>query len=183
MINNPSLRRRLKITGYTFVGFLVVSVFAMSLLEVWVMFNTDHINAYGAILPESTGLPNSDQRGAFLLLNDTHSPQFPSNWLQLLATSEPGVVDTTEGAHLLPSDLKYVYVQSEVIGEPSEYRVYRIGVDTPDQMKVNRITGGRSLTVEPQNGVWQPGAYLVDIPTEGMFGGRQYFQFFIDPQK
>ena len=37
--------------------------------------------------------------------------------------------------------------------------------------------------IEPELGRWEPGAYLVDIPAEGMFGGRTYYQFFVDNEQ
>src|SRR4051812_32173676 len=153
---------------------------ALSFVEVWVTGTTDNIQAFGAIQPNSQGLPNPDEHAAFLMLNDKHSAQFPSNLVELLAVTDPGVVDTTQGAHLQPSELKSVFVQTEVAGDVSEYHVYRIGVEPLDQMKVTRDAGGRSVTVVPQNGQWAPGAYLVDVPAEGMFGGRTYYQFFVD---
>ena len=47
-------------------------------------------------------------------------------------------------------------------------------------MKTARQPGGKVMLIQPESGTWQPGSYLVDIPAEGMFGGRTYYQFYID---
>jgi hypothetical protein len=174
---------RLRRTGYVIIGLLTLAMIVLSFVELWVINNTDSIQAYGAVQPNEAGLPNPNERAAFLVLSDNHSAQYPSNLLELLATTEAGVVDPTQGAHLQPNELKQVLVQTSVVGELTDYRVYRIGVETPDKMNVVRQEGGRAVTVEPANGKWEPGAWLVDVPAEGMFGGRTYYQFFVDPAK
>lgn len=165
------------------MGLLVLAVLFMSFLELWVIYGTDKISGFGAIQANSEGLPGPDQRGGFLLLSDAATARFPSKILELLATTEPGVVDAESGAHVFPSELKSVLVQSAVVGEPGEYRVYRIGDDRQDTMKAVRQPGGRSMLIAPESGTWTPGNYIVDVPAEGMFGGRTYYQFYIDAQK
>ncbi|MFL5733207.1 MAG: hypothetical protein ACJ78Q_08405 [Chloroflexia bacterium] len=173
-------RARLKTGFFVLIGILTVSMVLLSLVELWVINTADNVTAYGAVEADGKGLPPADQRGAFLVLNEQHNPAYAGNLVELLATTEPGVVDTTAGAHLKPAELKSVLIQSAILGEGSEYRVYRIGVPDEQPMKTARQPGGKLLYITPADGVWRPGSYLVDIPSEGMFGGRTYFQFYID---
>jgi hypothetical protein len=39
------------------------------------------------------------------------------------------------------------------------------------------------LRIFPQSGTWLPGDYIVDIPTNGTEGGRDYYQFVVDAPK
>src|SRR5262245_60936275 len=156
---------------------------ALSFMELWVLNTTTDMSAYGSVAADANGFPANDQRGAFVVLNENHNPLYQGNLLMLLATTEPGVVDSTQGAHLISSDIKALLVQSSALNEPSDYRVYRIGEATTDPMKYERQPGGKDLLITSQSGVWQPGAYMLDIPADGMFGGRNYYQFFVDPEK
>jgi len=167
---------------YVIIGVLMLVAIALSFVQLWVLYTAPDIAAYGSIQSNERGWPASDQRGAFVVLNEEHSPNYPGTLVALLATSSPGVVDETAGAHFLPSDVKSVLIQSAVIGEGSEYRVYRIGEVEQDEMRHTRQPGGRVMTIEPKDGTWDPGAYVVDAPSEGMFGGRTYYQFYVDPQ-
>src|SRR4051812_13488741 len=163
-----------------FIAFLTVTMVALSFVQVWMVYNTDKMLAYGSAVANQQGLPGDDKRGAFLVLNPNHSAAFSEDLVELLAVTDPGVVDDTAGAHLQPSELKQVLVQSAILSDPDQYRVYRIGYPETDPFKYTREPGGKVLRIEPENGVWQPGPYQVDIPAEGMFGGRTYYQFYVD---
>ena len=179
-VRAASWKPRLKRVGYVSVGLLILAVFVMSFVQIWFIYFAPDLRAYGAIESDARGFPPSDDRGAFLMLNDQHSPDFPNNLIELLATNEPGVVDKNAGAHLKPSDLKAVLINSAILNEASDYRVYILGKSDQVKMTHERQTGGKVMIIKPENGTWEPGAYMVDIPAEGMFGGRTYFQFFID---
>jgi hypothetical protein len=173
-------RARLKTIFFVVMGILTVSMVLLSFVELWVLNTTQDITAYGAVQATDQGLPPPDQRGAFLVLNDAHSKLYPGNLVELLATTEPGVVDTKAGAHVAPAELKSVLVQSAILNEGSDYKVYRIGEGVQDPMNTIRQPGGKVMIITPVSGTWKPGSYLVDIPSEGMFGGRTYFQFYVD---
>src|SRR5436309_600140 len=100
---------------YIFLGLLALAVFALSLVQLWVLYTAQDVSAYGAVQPDERGWPPPDQRGAFLMLGERHNPLYPSNLLELLPTSEPGVVDEKAGAHVVPAELKSVLVQSAIL--------------------------------------------------------------------
>ena len=168
--------------GYIVVGTMALAVMTLAIAQPIIFSMADNVPAFGVLSADSRGWPADDQRGAFLILNEPHDPLYPGNLVALLATTEPGVVDEKAGAHLLPTEIKTLLVQSASLNEVKDYRVYRIGVDEQQQFISKRQPGGKVLLIETSNGKWEPGAYLVDIPAEGMFGGRSYFQFYVDEQ-
>lgn len=154
----------------------------LSFVQIWIIYTTEEMTAYGSIPAEPNGWPRSDQRGAFLILNDAHSGNYQSNLVQLLAVTSPGVVDEDAGAHLLPADLQSILIQAAALYEPRDYRVYRLGDPEEDEMLVEKQDGAKVLLIAPKSKVWKPGVYIVDIPMDGMDGGRIYFQFYIDKE-
>jgi hypothetical protein len=167
---------------YIVLGILGLAMFIMSLVQVWVLLTVEDPSGFGGVAANSAGLPASDQRGAFLKLAPGHDPAYVTDLVQLLTTTEAGVINPSVGAHVKPGDLDAVLLQSANIStEVTDYRVYIIADATDYPMKYDRAAGGKTLTIKPESGVWKPGAYQVDVPSEGMFGGRDYYQFYIDP--
>ncbi|HEX8219639.1 MAG TPA: hypothetical protein VF914_10560 [Chloroflexia bacterium] len=167
---------------YIVLGILGLAMFIMSLVQVWVLLTVEDPSGFGAVQANSEGMPASDQRGAYLKLAPGHDPVYPSDLVKLLTTTQAGVIDPTVGAHVKPGDLDAVLLESSNIStEVSDYRVYIIADQVEYPMKYDRQTGGKSLMIRPASGVWRPGAYQVDVPSDGMFGGRDYYQFYVDP--
>ncbi len=179
MLNVPAKLNTPRKVGYILVGIMAFGVLALSIVQPFVFSGAD-VPAYGSIQPDGRGLPADDKRGAFLVLNESHNPAYPGTLLELLATTEAGVVDEKAGAHLLPGEIKAVLIQTAALSENRDYRVYRFNVDEGQQMKYRREPSGKLMYVETANGRWEPGTYIVDIPSEGMFGGRTYYQFYVD---
>ena len=165
--------------GYAFVGVLTVAMLALSIAQPF-MFASDDLLAYGSIQADGRGLPADDKRGAFLVLNEPHNPTYVGDLVELLATTEAGVVDEHAGAHFLPGEVKSVLVQTAALNENSDYRVYRFNVEENQRMKYTRAPSGKIMYIENTNAAWEPGTYIIDIPSEGMFGGRTYYQFYVD---
>lgn len=183
MINNSSFIRRLSKPVYIFIAFLFVVALILSGIQVWVLLTWD-ISGYSSIPATNMGLPPADQNGAFLALNQPHNPKYVGDLVQLLATTEPGVVTPEAGAHLLSREIKGVLVQSDALSENAQYRVYLMDNGIPASqlpMSYTAVKAGTIMLIQPQSGQWMPGAYLVDIPSAGMFGGRDYYEFYVDP--
>ena len=181
-LNRITGNRRVRNGVYIFLGLLTVAVVVLSFVQLYLLYSAPDVSAYGSIRATAQGYPPEDRRGAFLVLNEHSNPAFAGNLVELLATTEPGVVSTEQGANVRPSELKAILIQSAALNEPVQYRVYRLGVQEPDTMKRERQPGGRVMLIAPQNGTWAEGAYAIDIPAEGMYGGRTYFQFYVDPE-
>ncbi|HET6314766.1 MAG TPA: hypothetical protein VFH60_13100 [Chloroflexia bacterium] len=166
---------------YIVLGILGLAMFIMSLVQVWVLLTVEDPSGFGAVQADSEGMPATDQRGAYLMLKPDHDPAFPSGLIKLLTTTQAGVIDPTVGAHVTPADLDAVLLESSNIStEVSDYRLYIIADQVEYPMKYDRATGGKSLQIRPASGVWRPGAYQLDVPSDGMFGGRDYYQFYVD---
>jgi hypothetical protein len=181
-VTSATLKSRLKVFGVGVVLAMGLLVIVLSFVQVWLMTTTQDVDAFGLIDSDQRGWPSSDKRGAFIMLNEQHDPSYTGNLVALLATTEPGVVDEQAGAHFLPGDIKTILFQAAALSEPGEYRVYRIGIapEFQDTMKVTPQPGGKVLLIEPEDGTWDPGAYMIDVPADGMFGGRTYYQFYVD---
>ena len=164
---------------------MAVAVVGLSIFQVWMLSTADIAVTTVGVQADEQGMPPADKRGAFLALEGGESnPLYRSNLVELLATTEPGVIDETRGGHFAPDEIERVLIQSAVISrETADYRVYRLGVEEEQKMRQSRQPGGKLLIIEPELGRWEPGAYLVDIPAEGMFGGRTYYQFFVDNEQ
>ena len=177
--------RRAKQAYIAVMGLLALAVLVLSIVQTWILATGDIASASRAIPADERGLPPADRRGAFIVLQDGHmNPVYQGNLVELLATTQPGVVAPETGGHFKPGEIRQVIIQSAVISEEtSEYQIYRIGVDENQQFTRARQPGGKLLTIETASGSWEPGAYLVDIPSEGMFGGRTYFQFYVDAEQ
>src|SRR5215210_5106353 len=111
---------------YIGMGLLTAAVLILSVVQAWIVSTANDVAAYGVVQADASGWPAPDQRGAFLMLAEKHNQLYPGNLVQLLATTEPGVVDEKAGAHVIPSELKSVLVQSAILNEAVQYRVYRI---------------------------------------------------------
>lgn len=167
---------------YIVLGILALAMFIMSLVQVWVLLTVEDPSGFGAVDSNSAGLPASDQRGAYLRLLPGHDTGYVTDLVKLLTTTQAGVIDPGNGAHVKPGDLDAVLLQSSNISqEVTDYRLYIIADPEPYPMDYERQPGGKSLLIRPESGVWKPGAYQVDVPSDGMFGGRDYYQFYVDP--
>jgi hypothetical protein len=164
------------------MALMAITMIVLSFVQIWIANTTEEMTAYGSIPAEPNGWPRSDQRGAFLILNEGHTREYTGTLVQLLPVTTAGVIDEEAGAHFLPADLQSILIQAAALYEPTAYRVERIGDPEPGEMIVEPQPGTKVLLIAPRTGVWKPGAYVIDIPMDGMDGGRLYFQFYIDKE-
>ncbi|MGA7732817.1 MAG: hypothetical protein WCD37_16290 [Chloroflexia bacterium] len=181
-LNRVTGNPRVRLGVYILMGVMAVAMVALSFLQIWVMSSVQNVDAYGSVRADARGWPAGDQRGAFLILNEPHNPAFKSNLVQLLSVTSPGVITEDQAPHLGPGEIQSVLIQSAALGDPTEYHIYRIGDPTTGELKYDRQPGGKVMLVTPHLVKWKPGAYQVDIPADGMYGGRIYFQFYVDEE-
>jgi hypothetical protein len=168
--------------GYIAIGILAFAVMALAVVQPLVFGFAANPPAYGFVQTDSNGNPQEDKRGAFIILYPTGSNRFPSDTIELLATTRPGVVDQESGVHLYPDEIAHILVQTASAGEPSDYQVQRAGSETIEPLKFARQPGGKQVIMRRESGEWQPGLHIVNVPSEGMFGGRTFFHFYVDPR-
>lgn len=194
MTENPALPRkeaeptlsprvvRARRFGYIAVSILAFSVLALAIAQPIIFGLAPSPLAYGSVQINERGYPQEDKRGAFVMLypNQGQETRFASQLIELLATNRAGVVDEAAGAHFYPDEIAHILVQTATINEPGDYRIYRYGADGPEPMKFLRQPDGKHIIMQRQSGEWQPGRYVMDVPSEGMFGGRTFFHFYVD---
>lgn len=183
MMQNAAINPRLRRAVYILLGLLMLIVLVLSGVQLWVLNTAAEFSSYGSIQADARGLPDADKKGAFLILKSPHREQYAGNLIQLLSLTDPGVVSNEAGAHLFGRELDALLVQSSVVGDGAEYQVYRLDEPAPVELAKERQPGGKDMLIKPKKGTWPPGSYVVDIPAEGMFGGRDYYQFYIDPEQ
>src|SRR6476619_3581472 len=157
---------------------MILTVLGLSAYEVWVMNFGPDAPASSLVVADADNLPPGDARGAYLQLDGAANQRYPTNLVALLETETPGVVAPEQAPHVAPNELRAVVVRQSVIADSSDYRVYRIAAD-PYAMGYDRLPGGTMIRVFPEDGVWLPGNYIVDIPANGTFGGRSYYSFMV----
>lgn len=158
---------------------MILAVLGLSAYQVWVMNFGPDAPAYSLVIADQNNLPPGDARGAYLQLDGATNQRYPTNLVALLETQTPGVVAPEQAPHLAPNELRAVVIRQSVIADNSDYRVYRVAAD-PYTMGAERLPGGTMIRVFPEDRVWRPGNYIVDIPANGTFGGRSYYAFIVD---
>jgi hypothetical protein len=173
--------RRLRLLLPITAGVLILGVFGLTIYEIWFMNFGPDAAAYSYVVADPGNMPPEDARGAFLQLNAATNKRYPSNLIGLTETEEPGVISTTQAIHILPSEMDAVIVRQAAIADGSEYRVYPLAADSYP-MTADTLSNGVMIRIYPTAGHWRPGFYMVDIPANGTFGGREYYSFVVDEE-
>jgi len=179
---NAPLARKLYLALPITAGLLILAMIGLSGYEIWVMNFGPDVPASSLIVPDEGNLPPQDARGAFLQLDPAANKRYATTLIGLLETETPGVVTPEQAPHLLPSELQAVVVRQAAIADSGDYRVYPLAADAYP-MTVEKLPNGVVARIYPKDGIWQPGNYIVDIPANGTFGGREYYAFVVDPAK
>ncbi len=174
---SPRIRRMTRVLT-VITAIMILAVFAMSLYEVYIINFGPDAGAYSFVVPDEGNLPPADARGAFLQITGDTS-RYGTNLIALLETETPGVITPEQAFHVKPTELSAVTIRQSAIADNGDYRVYRIAADEYP-MGQERLPSGTVLRLFPQSGPWLPGNYIVDIPANGTFGGREYYAFVVD---
>jgi hypothetical protein len=175
----PRVRRITRVLT-VLVGILILAVFALSLYQIYVINFGPDAGAFSFVVPDEGNLPPADARGAFLQLS-AETTQYGTQLIGLLETETPGVISPEQAFHVKPDALVAVAIRQSAIADNADYRVYRVAADSYP-MGQERLPSGTVLRVFPEDGHWLPGNYIVDIPANGTFGGREYYTFVVDEQ-
>ena len=174
------LLRRLRPFLTIAAGIMILAVFGFTLYEFYIMNFGPDAPAYSYVVGDEQTLAAGDARGAFLEVKPSTTGTYASRLIGLLETETPGVIDASQAVHVLPGDLDAVLIRQSALADPAEYRVYPLAGDVYP-MAVDIQPNGVLARIHPQAGAWQPGNYIVDIPANGTFGGREYYAFVVDP--
>lgn len=131
--------------------------------------------------PEHKLMRNVPDRadGAYLALSDGSQ----SGVLKLFAWSFPVDQFPTESPAINPTQLQNVTISQKGLAEPQRYFLYRLEDDDtshPILMQAQETEFQRRMELSPTEPL-TAGDYMLDIPTGGMFAGREYYYFRVDP--
>ncbi|MGI8588100.1 MAG: hypothetical protein ACR2M0_10500 [Chloroflexia bacterium] len=164
---------------YPLMAVMMVAVFGLSLYENWAINNSDASPFLG--VPAQPGiLPRDDDRGAFLQLHPGSDSRFPSSLVQLIESDQPDLAKSDRILQVDGASVDSVVInQASIDVDTIDYRVYPVGKEALP-ITSTRMPGGKLLLMRPKSGEWTPGAYLVDVPSGGMFdNSRVYYAFTI----
>jgi hypothetical protein len=130
--------------------------------------------------PEHELLPSLPDRadGAYLALQDGRQ----SGFLKLFPWSFPTENFPSESPVIGPDQVRNLTISQKGLDEPDRYLLYKIEEEAshPVALRTQITTFQRELTLAPVAPL-AAGDYLLDIPSGGMFAGRQYYYFTVDP--
>lgn len=156
----------------------VVAVFALSIMQLNFLRQSE--DAPGAMaVPASSDNPDiPSHRGIFLQLHD-------SSFQELLPVTEGEYVVPFGAANFAPGAVQWAVVSASMNLTADEYRIYKLYRDGSGSdvltttFQVVQLADDKVVRFQPAGGVWQPGGYLLDTPSDEMTGGRTYAYFII----
>lgn len=116
--------------------------------------------------------------GAYLSLSDGQQ----AGNLKLFPWSFPIDEFPEESPVVSPAQLQNLTVKQKGLAEPQSYLLYHLEDEAVHQvtLKAQEIDFQRQLSLTPVAPL-EEGNYMLDIPTGGMFAGREYYYFRVDP--
>lgn len=140
------------------------------------------------IIPLVTGIPegvNQQQlltelpdraNGAYLVVGGRQ----PQGFIKLFAWNFPLDEFPGESPILNPDQLDGLLISQKGLSNAENYRLYHLEDGTAIPLQYEEIAFQRQLHLSP-NKPLDTGNYVLDIPAGGMFAGREYYYFRIDP--
>lgn len=101
--------------------------------------------------------------------------------LKLYAWSFPLDESPKEAPSVNPDFLSSLLISQKGLDTPEQYRLYHMEDGDLIPLRPEEVAFQRQLRLTPSQPL-EPGDYMLDIPTGGMFAGREYYYFRIDPQ-
>ena len=166
--------------AFVVVGTMFVVMVVFSVFMLWVSMNSDYLQPF---------VPNDALYQDKIYLQ----VEGETTYRELIMVTEPGTYDQHEITHLpVGKSFKVIFTPKQ-LEVPEHY--YITFLDGPN--KDHEIEGGYTrqaryqkedkfynLTVSPAQNSWPAGQYVIDAPSGGMFGGRNYAYFTVgDPVK
>ena len=117
--------------------------------------------------------------GAYLTLSDGQQ----TGDLKLFPWSFPIDDIPEESPVVSPTQVQGLTIMQKGLDEPQRYHLYHVEDEEshPVPLQAQEIEFQRQLSLLPAEPL-EPGDYMLDIPTGGMFAGREYYYFRVDPE-
>jgi heme/copper-type cytochrome/quinol oxidase subunit 1 len=155
------------------VGFILITLFSIPLAPL-----VSGIPGGQAQQKIMTELPERAS-GAYLTLTDGQQ----AGDLKLFSWSFPIDEIPEESPVVGPGLVQNLTIRQKGLDEPQRYLLYYLedeGIH-PVPMQARVIDFQRQLSLTPLEPL-EAGSYMLDIPTGGMFAGREYYYFRVDPE-
>lgn len=168
----PLLRRvpRATLAGVIFV---MVALFSVPLIPL-IMGIPDAV----AEQPLMAELPDR-ANGAYLEMGDGQQ----HGLLKLFAWSFPVDEFPDSAPAVNPAQVQSIFVSQKGLDDAGRYQLYRVEDDDhsdPIPLNAEIVSFQKELRLTPEQPL-APGAYLLAMPTGGMFAGREFYYFSVDP--
>jgi heme/copper-type cytochrome/quinol oxidase subunit 1 len=156
-------------------GFLVgVGLMLLALLSVPILPLIVGVPEGGSPPPAMSQLPERADGGYLQVGNGTQI-----GLLKLFAWSYPLEEIPAETPVVNPVHVLSIFIQQKGLDDPSAYYLYHLDDGDLVPLRSEVVSFQKQLRLVPV-GSLAPGAYMLDIPTGGMFAGRQYYYFRVD---
>lgn len=170
-VDPPRQRRRRIPRKLIFgTGFVMLALFSVPVIPL-----LGGIPSASSPQPVTAELPER-ANGAYLQVADGST----QGLLKLFPWSFPLDEPPAETTAVSPNVLKGFFIQQKGLDDPAAYRLYHL--DDGDAVVLNAqvVSFQKQLSLVPAEAL-EPGVYVLDIPTGGMFAGREYYYIRIDP--
>ena len=151
-------------------GFVMLALFSVPVIPLLAGIpDSGRPQAVAAELPERAS-------GAYLQIRDGGT----QGLLKLFPWSFPLDELPHESLAVAPSALAGFFIQQKGLDDPEAYRLYHLEDGDAVALTARILSFQKQMALVP-NEALEPGTYLLDIPSGGMFAGREYYYFRIDP--
>jgi len=140
------------------------------------------------VIPLVAGIPSSSSpqqlaaelpdraNGAYLLIDDGAA----QGLLKLFAWSFPLDEPPQEAPAVAPTALAGFFIQQKGLDDPEAYRLYHLEDGDAVTLAAQVESFQKQLRLTPLQAL-EAGTYMLDVPSGGMFAGREYYYFRVDP--
>ncbi|HEX2913932.1 MAG TPA: hypothetical protein VH186_24220 [Chloroflexia bacterium] len=159
--------------AFVVVGTMFVVMVIFSLFMLWVTMNEPYLQPY--VINDKLY-----QDKVYLQVDGE------STYRELIIATQPGDYDQKEITQIpYGKSFKVIFTPKQLEVPENYYITFQSGPNQNQeiatgytrQAKYLRDSGFYSLEVYPREGAWPEGQYVIDAPSGGMFGGRNYAYF------
>ena len=142
----------------------------------------------GPVIPLVAGIPSSSSpqqlaselpdraNGAYLVIDDGSV----QGLLKLFAWSFPLDEPPQDAPAVAPEALAGFFIQQKGLDDPGAYRLYHLEDGDAVALTAQVESFQKQMRLTPLQAL-EAGTYMLDVPSGGMFAGREYYYFRVDP--
>ena len=154
-----------------FFGFGMIILLLLSIPFTPLVFGIPEGSTQQSMMSELPDRAN----GAYLTLSDGSQ----TGLIKLFAWSFPVDDFPAESPAISPQQFQNILISQKGLDTPDQYQLFHLADGDPIPLQAQEISFQRKMQIKPKEEL-EEGEYLLDIPTGGMFAGREYYYFRID---